>query len=79
MAQSKFRISFIYASYRGPMIPWIRLGENKNLRMQIRYLGLENTSWIRKYHKYDEMVQMDRKIRNCDIFSAECKKLDGNA
>ena len=21
---------------------------------------------------------MDRKIRNCDIFSIECKKLDGN-
>ena len=21
---------------------------------------------------------MDRKIRNCDIFSTECKKLDGN-
>ena len=39
-------------------------------------LGSENTSWIRKYHKYDEM---DRKIRNCDIFSTECKKLDGNA
>ena len=53
------------------MIPWIRLYENKNLRMQ---LGSENTSWIRKY-KYDEM---DRKMRNCEIFSIECKKLDGN-
>ena len=41
MAQSKFRISFIYASYRGPMIPWIRLGENKNLRMQIRFRKYE--------------------------------------
>ena len=38
-------------------------------------LGSENTSWRRKYHKYDEM---DRKIRNCEIFSLECKKLDGN-
>ena len=38
-------------------------------------LGSENTSWIRKDHKYDKM---DRKIRNCDIFSIECKKLDGN-
>ena len=38
-------------------------------------LGSENTSWIRKYHKYGEM---DRKIRNCEIFSIECKKLDGN-
>ena len=37
MVQSKFQIFFIYASYRGPMIPWIRLGENKNLRMQIRF------------------------------------------
>ena len=38
-------------------------------------LGSENTSWRRKYHKEDEM---DRKIRNCEIFSIECKKLDGN-
>ena len=37
MVQSKFRISFIYASYKGPMIPWIRLDENKNLRMQIGF------------------------------------------
>ena len=33
-------------------------------------LGSENTSWRRKY-KYGEM---DRKIRNCEIFSIECKK-----
>ena len=73
MVQSKFRIFVIYASYRGPMFPWIRL-----VKMKIRAykLGSENTSWIRKYDEYDEM---DRKIRNCDIFSTECKKLDGNA
>ena len=47
-------------------------GENKNRACK---LGSENTSWIRKYHKYDKM---DRKIRNCDIFSIECKNLDGN-
>ena len=34
-------------------------------------LGSENTSWIRKY-KYDKI---NRKIRKCDIFSIECKKL----
>ena len=37
MVQSKFWIFFIYASYRGPMIPWIGTpGENKNPSMQIR-------------------------------------------
>ena len=38
MVQSKFRIFFIYVSYRGSMIPWIgTLGETKNPRMQIRF------------------------------------------
>ena len=41
MAQSKFRISIINASYRGPMIPLIRLDENKNPRMQIRFRKYE--------------------------------------
>ena len=68
MVQSKLRISFIYASYRGPMIPWIRLVK---LKIRTCKLGSENTSWIRKYHKYDKI---DRKIRNYDIFSIECKK-----
>ena len=58
---------------QGPHYSMNTPGENKNPRCK---LGSENTSWIRKYHKYDKM---DRKIRNCDIFSIECKKLDGNA
>ena len=41
MVQSKFRIFVIYASYRGPMFPWIRLGENKIPRMQIRFRKYE--------------------------------------
>ena len=41
MVQSKFRISFIYASYRGLMIPWMRLGENKNPRIQITFRKYE--------------------------------------
>ena len=45
------------------------------IRIRACKLGSENTSWIRKYHKYDEM---DRKIRNCDIFSIKRKKPDGN-
>ena len=59
----------------GPMIPWICPVKIKICaqRMQIRFSRSENTSWIRKYHKY---YKMDGKIRNCDIFSTECKKLD---
>ena len=53
---------------QGPHVSMNTPGEIKNPRMQIRF---RNTSWIRKYHKYDEM---DRKIKNCDIFSTECKK-----
>ena len=45
------------------------------IKMRACKLGSENTSCIRKYHKYDKM---DRKIRNCEIFSIECKKLDVN-
>ena len=53
-----------------------RFHEYAWMKIKIRAckLGSENTSCIRKY-KYDKM---DIKIRNCDIFSIECKKLDGN-
>ena len=60
MVQSKFWISFIYTSYSGPTIPWILLGLVK-IKIRACKLGSENTSWIRKYLKYDEM---NRKIRN---------------
>ena len=74
MVQSKFQIFVIYASYRAPCFhdheyAWVKI------KIRSCKLGSENTSWIRKYHKYDEM---DIKIRNCDIFSIECKKPDGN-
>ena len=48
--------------------------ENKNPVMQIRFrkYELEKKNII---HSYGEM---DRKIRNCEIFSIECNRLDGN-
>ena len=59
MVQSKFKIFVIYASYRGPMFPWIRLVK---LKIRACKLGSENTSWIRKYHKYDEMDRKNKKL-----------------
>ena len=67
-----FEFFVIYASYRGPCFheySWVKI------KIHECKLGTENTSWIRKYHKYNKM---DRNIRNCDIFSTECKKLHGN-
>ena len=55
--------------------PWFHEYAWMKIKIRACKLGSENTSCIRKYHKYDKM---DRKIRNCEILSIECKKLDVN-
>ena len=79
MVQSNFE--FPLFSYQVTGASWHdsmnTASENKNPRMQIRFRKYKLDLWImiRKYHKYDKI---DRKTRNCDIFSIECQKFDGN-